>query len=137
MNEVEQSPWTLLHRPWWKPVLGLASCFGVLLFISDASLSSPLQVGVALAAALGYIFLYDGVRLLIERFGTRRSIRIASGLTGIGLALWLIFLITQWGEALSAPRYVIISARFSITIAITAACGSAFQRPKQPSGGNT
>jgi hypothetical protein len=136
MNEAKQCHWTLLHRPRWMPLLGFAVAFAVLLLISGASFSSPLQVGVIFLTTLGYILIFDSVRILIKRASSRRGIRVVMALAGIGLALLLGFLITQWGEAVTAPPFVVASVRFSITIAIAGACGAALARPKQPSDRN-
>jgi len=136
MNEAKQKHWILLHRPRWKPLLGFAISFAVLLFISGASLSSPLQVGVIFLTALGFILIFDSVRLLIECSSSQRGIRVVIALAGIGLALLFGFLITQWGEAVAAPRFVVASVRFSVAIAIAGACGAALARPKQPNDRN-
>ena len=136
MNEAGQSHWILLHRPRWKPLLGFAISFAALLLISGASLSSPLQIGVIFLTTLGYVLIYDSGRLLVECSSSRRGIRVAIALVGIGSALMLGFLVTRWGEAVTAPRFVVASVRFSVVLGVIAACGTAFARPKPPNDRN-
>lgn len=136
MNEARQSHWILLHRLRWKPLLGFAISFAALLLISGASLSSPLQIGVIFLTTLGYVLIYDSGRLLVECSSSRRGIRVAIALVGIGSALMLGFLVTRWGEAVTAPRFVVASVRFSVVLGVIAACGTAFARPKPPNDRN-
>ena len=125
MNEAKQSHWIFLHRPHWKPLSGFAIWFTVLLLISGASLSSPLQICVVFLTALGYVLIFDSVRLLIAYSSSRVGSRAAIALTGVGLALLLGFLITRWGEAVTAPRFIVASIRFAVVLGISAACATA------------